>query len=154
MNPTPFSNNSASTSGDYLLEIMDVNDKDSPDSKDAVERVRILFTGNDGTEYLIDRIDVIPKPEGSGDHTFFGGVGLNKVMHGNTGIGTGLVPKVLSSVSTLTGELQRVLLSMGAVNTLKTENEYHVYYCKKIQEGKHHIVVVNVIRTRHYSLSI
>ena len=99
LNPTPFSNNTFTTTGEYLLQVKDVNEKDSPDSEDAVERVYIRFIANDGREFLIDKIDVIHKPEGSGDHTFFGGVGLNKIMHGNTGIGTGLVPKLLSYIT-------------------------------------------------------
>jgi hypothetical protein len=32
------------------------------------------------------------KPEDPGNHNFFGGVGLNELMHGNTGIGTNLMP--------------------------------------------------------------
>ncbi|MCF7805336.1 MAG: hypothetical protein K9N46_09215 [Candidatus Marinimicrobia bacterium] len=99
MDPTPFSNNTAETTGSYSLTVADRNAEDSQDSEDAVTSVDIRFTGNDGQAYKIDQIDVIHKPAGAGDHTFFGGVGFNKVMHGNTGIGNSLMPKMLSYIT-------------------------------------------------------
>ncbi len=99
MNPTPFSNNIKLTTGDYNLVVEDNTDTDSPESTDAVISVNIKFTANNGRHFKIDRINVIHKPEGAGDHTFFGGVGLNKVMHGNTGIGTPLMPKMLAYIT-------------------------------------------------------
>ncbi|MFW6101314.1 MAG: hypothetical protein ACOC90_07995 [Bacteroidota bacterium] len=39
-------------------------------------------------------IDIIHKRGGSGDHTFFGGVEYSETMYGNTGIGTGLMPRL------------------------------------------------------------
>ena len=99
MDPTPFSNNTAETTGSYSLTVSDTNAEDSQSSEDAVTSVDIRFTGSDGQAYKIDRIDVIHKPAGAGDHTFYGGVGFNKVMHGNTGIGTPLMPKMLSYIT-------------------------------------------------------
>jgi len=99
MDPTPFSNNTAETTGSYSLTVSDQNAEDSRNSADAVTSVDILFTGDDGQKYKIDQIDVIHKPAGSGDHTFFGGVGYNKIMHGNTGIGNPLMPKMLSYIT-------------------------------------------------------
>jgi len=99
MNPTPFSNNTEETSGSYSFTVEDRNDTDGVESEDAVRNVDIQFAGNDGRTYQIDEIDIIHKPRGAGDHTFFGGVGLNKVMHGNTGIGTSLMPKLLSYIT-------------------------------------------------------
>ncbi|AVR45088.1 hypothetical protein C7S20_07290 [Christiangramia fulva] len=99
MSPTPFSNNINMTSGSYFYEVSNMTPEDSEDSKDAVKSVNIEFTGNDGTTFLIDEIRVIHKPLGTGDHTFFGGVGQNKVMHGNTGIGTPFMPKLLSYIT-------------------------------------------------------
>ncbi|MEF8846527.1 MAG: hypothetical protein V5A59_13710 [Bacteroidales bacterium] len=96
---TPFSNNIHQTGGSYEFGVVDVNETDAVDSKDSVKNVDIRFTGNDGRKYAIDQINVIHKPEGSGDHTFFGGVGLNKVMHGNTGIGEDLMPRLLSYIT-------------------------------------------------------
>jgi hypothetical protein len=99
MSPTPFSNNVSMSNGSYSVTVNDVSENDSQSSEDAVTSVEIRFTGSDGTQYLIDGINIIHKPEGAGDHTFFGGVGLNKLMHGNTGIGTNLMPKMLSYIT-------------------------------------------------------
>jgi len=99
MNPTPFSNNTNTTTGSYLYQVIDQTQDDSENSQDAIASVNFNFSGNNGTTYLIDEIRVIHKPLGSGDHTFFGGVGLNKVMHGNTGIGNPLMPKLLSYIT-------------------------------------------------------
>ena len=99
MNPTPFSDNINMTSGSYTLEVSDVDEEDSPTSADAASNVSIMFTGDDGRRYKISNINIIHKENGAGDHTFFGGVGRNKVMHGNTGIGTGLMPKMLAYIT-------------------------------------------------------
>jgi hypothetical protein len=99
MNPTPFSNNTNTTTGSYHYQVIDQTPDDSENSQDAVTSVNISFIGNNGTTYLIDEIRIIHKPLGAGDHTFFGGVGLNKVMHGNTGIGNPLMPKLLSYIT-------------------------------------------------------
>ncbi len=99
MMTTPFSNNIKKTTGSYKLMVNDDVDTDSPGSTDAVSFVNIEFTGNDGKRFKIDQINIIHKPNGAGDHTFFGGVGLNKMMHGNTGIGTGMMPKMLAYIT-------------------------------------------------------
>lgn len=98
-NPTPFSNNISMSDGSYSVTVSDVSENDSQASEDAVTSIEIRFTGNDGRNYLIDQVQAIHKPQGAGDHTFFGGVGLNKQMHGDTGIGTGLMPKMLSYIT-------------------------------------------------------
>ena len=61
---------------------------------------------------------------------------------------SGTSVKRRTQVSSIANKKLKGLLSMGAVNTLKTENEYHVYYRKKITEGKHHMVVLNAIRNK------
>tara|TARA_R110001583_G_scaffold114876_1_gene265295 strand:- start:564 stop:1991 length:1428 start_codon:yes stop_codon:yes gene_type:complete len=99
MSPTPFSDNIQSTEGAYEIEIDDVVDVDATTSTDAVKSVNITFTANDGKKFKIDQINIIHKPEGTGDHSFFGGVGLNKMMHGDTGIGTALMPKMLAYIT-------------------------------------------------------
>ena len=53
-----------------------------------------------------------------------------------------------TKVSSIANKKLKALLSMGAVNTLRTENEYHVYYRRKTKEGKHHMVVINAIRNK------
>ena len=99
MSPTPFSDNIQKTEGTYELKVSDNVDADSPNSTDAVTDVNIMFTAYNGKKFKIDEIRIIHKPDGAGDHTFFGGVGLNKMMHGNTGIGTGLMPKMLAYIT-------------------------------------------------------
>jgi hypothetical protein len=99
MSPTPFSDNISSTPGSYSVNVNDASENDSPSSGDEVTSIEIRFSGSNGTKYLIDNVNVIHKEEGSGDHPFFGGVGLNKTMHGDTGIGTNLMPKMLSYIT-------------------------------------------------------
>jgi regulator of extracellular matrix RemA (YlzA/DUF370 family) len=99
MSPTPFSDNIQSTEGAYEIEVDDVVDVDATTSTDAVKSVNITFTANDGKKFKIDQINIIHKPEGACDHSFFGGVGLNKMMHGDTGIGTALMPKMLAYIT-------------------------------------------------------
>ncbi len=99
MNPTPFSDNINISTGSYNLLVADVDANDSPDSKDSVANVNILFTGNNGMQYKIDKIMIIHKPEEVGAHSFFGGIALNKIMHGNTEIGTELMPKMMAYIT-------------------------------------------------------
>ncbi|MGI9174646.1 MAG: hypothetical protein ACR2GR_04955, partial [Rhodothermales bacterium] len=99
LSPTPFSNNVSATTGSYAYAVRDVTPTDAEDSEDAVTSVDITFQGNDGRTYQIDQIEVIHKAAGTGEHPFFGGVGLNKVIHGDTGIGTPLEPKLLAYVA-------------------------------------------------------
>ncbi len=99
MNPTPFSDNIEMTEGTFELVVEDNVDTDSPGSTDAVTAVNIEFTANDGQKFKIDQINIIHKPDGAGDHTFYGGVGLNKMMHGDTGIGTNMMPKMLAYIT-------------------------------------------------------
>lgn len=99
MNPTPFSNNTQSTTGSYSFVVEDLVDVDSQSSTDSIVSVNIKFTANDGKMFKIDKINIIHKPDGMGDHTFYGGVGINKTMHGTTGIGVGLMPKMLAYIT-------------------------------------------------------
>jgi hypothetical protein len=99
MDPTPFSDNITMTEGSYQLQVKDMVDVDSQSSTDEVSSVMIEFTANNGQRLKIDQINIIHKPDGAGDHTFYGGVGLNKMMHGNTGIGTGMMPKMLAYIT-------------------------------------------------------
>ncbi|NOX17805.1 MAG: hypothetical protein GXO87_05925 [Chlorobi bacterium] len=99
MNPTPFSNSVQMTDGSYEIVVEDNVDVDSQNSTDAVSSVNFEFTANDGKRFKVDQINIIHKPDGMGDHTFYGGVGLNKMMHGDTKIGTGLMPKMLSYIT-------------------------------------------------------
>jgi hypothetical protein len=99
MSPTPFSNKVAFGSGSYSFKAIDNTAEDSEDSEDMVENVNIKYQRPNGEMFMIDKIQIIHKANGTGDHTFFGGVGINKEMHGNTGIGNGLMPKMLSYIT-------------------------------------------------------
>ncbi len=99
MDPTPFSNNISIAAGNYEISVVDVDSVDSPQSMDSVAYVNINFERPNGDKFMIDKIMIIHKPDGAGDHTFYGGVGFNKLMHGNTGIGTNLMPKLTSYVT-------------------------------------------------------
>ncbi len=114
MNPTPFSNNTAQAAGSYSLTVSDVDADDSESSADAITNVEIRFTGNDGTKFLIDKITAIHKAQGTGDHSFFGGVGSNVTMHGDTAVGTPLMPKMLAYI-TLWGVADLKNADTGAV---------------------------------------
>ena len=131
MSPTPFSDNIKMTTGSYELTIEDNVDVDSQNSTDAVTAVNIEFTANDGKRFKIDKIDIIHKPDGMGDHTFFGGVGVNKMMHGNTGIGVGLMPKMLAYI-TLWGKVDLKDANTGEV--VASDRIVHIMVASKVRD--------------------
>ncbi len=131
MNPTPFSDNINTTEGSYTLKVSDTDAGDSPNSQDAATEVSIMFTGNNGTKYKIDNINIIHKENGTGDHTFYGGVGLNKMMHGNTSIGNNLMPKMLAYI-TLWGLADLKDANTGAV--LATNRVIHVMTATNVRD--------------------
>lgn len=132
MNPTPFSNKIKMTSGSYNLVVADNVDVDSQNSTDAASSVNIEFTANDGKRFKIDKINIIHKPDGAGDHTFFGGVGLNKIMHGNTGIGTNLMPKMLAYI-TLWGLVDLKDATTG--NVVASNRIVHIMVASRVRTG-------------------
>ncbi len=137
MSPTPFSDNTKMSEGSYEINVVDNVDVDATSSTDAVSSVNIMFTANDGKKFKIDQIKVIHKPEGMGDHTFFGGVGLNKMMHGNTGIGTGLMPKMLAYIT------------LWGITDLKDAESGEVVAANRIV----HIMVASKVRDDEMQLS-
>jgi len=130
MNPTPFSDNIQMTDGSYEFVIVDDVDVDSTNSTDAVTSVNIEFTANDGKRFKIDQINIIHKPDGMGDHTFYGGVGLNKMMHGNTGIGIGLMPQMLAYI-TLWGKTDLKDAATGEV--VASDRIVHIMVASKVR---------------------
>lgn len=130
MSPTPFSDNIQMTTGTYELVVIDNVDVDSPNSTDAVSSVNIEFTANDGKRFKIDQINIIHKPDGMGDHTFFGGVGLNKMMHGNTGIGIGLMPQMLAYI-TLWGKTDLKDAATGEI--VASDRIVHIMVASKVR---------------------
>jgi transposase len=51
-------------------------------------------------------------------------------------------------VSSFANKRLKGLLTIGAVNTLKKDNEYHRFYVRKIKQGKHHMVALNAVRNK------
>jgi hypothetical protein len=99
MSPTPFSNKVAFGAGSYAFNVIDNSEEDSENSEDLIKNVTIKYQRPNGEMFMIDEIKIIHKINGSGDHPYFGGVGLDKIMHGNTGIGTNLMPKLTSYIT-------------------------------------------------------
>lgn len=93
--PGPFSNNIKMITGNVTISSDDRTPLDGPGSKDRVA-LRAEFDGPQGQTYLVVMNKVIPKGP---DHNFFGGVGTNMLMHGNTGIGTPLVTTEFSYIT-------------------------------------------------------
>lgn len=151
--PTPFSNNIKFTEGSYSYTVVDGTPQDSKNSKDAVTNVHILFKGNNGQQYLIDHINAIHKEEGSGPHTFFGGVGKNKVIHGNTGVGTNLEPKLLAYIAlwgvadlkdAVTGKVIAANRVIHIMSTTKTRDaSYHLITSRDIDSTDHDIHMIS-----------
>jgi hypothetical protein len=99
LSPTPFSNRVAIASGSYNYIAFDRTAGDSETSKDEVAPFSFRFERAGGEVFAMDALQVIHKAEGTGEHTFFGGVGFDEIIHGNTGIGTPLEPKLLAYVA-------------------------------------------------------
>lgn len=133
---TPFSNNINKTSGEYNYSVTDISNIDSPTSKDSVSSINIRFKTNDGKDYLIENIKVAHKEEGSGEHTYFGGVGLNQIIHGNTMVGTNLEPKLFAYIA------------LWGVTDLKDANSGEVV----AKNRKIHIMTTNKVRTKDLKL--
>ncbi|MDO1451739.1 IS110 family transposase [Rhodocytophaga aerolata] len=53
-----------------------------------------------------------------------------------------------TKVSAIGNRRLKGLLSMGAVNMIRTDTEYRRFYKRRIKEGKHHMVVLNTIRNK------
>lgn len=93
--PTPFSDSWSPVSGDYQLVARDATFTDDPNSQDSVS-FTATFASPAGDSYEVTVNQIIPVGP---DHTFFGGVGINIVHHGTTGIGTKLMPTVFTYVA-------------------------------------------------------
>ncbi len=146
---TPFSNNIQKTSGSYEFTVADLSETDATDSRDSTRNVDIQFTGNDGRNYEIDEINIIHKPQGAGDHTFFGGVGLNKVMHGNTGIGEDLMPKLLSYI-TLWGKTDLKDASTGEV--VAEDRLIHIMTTTNVRDENLNLITSTKVDSSDYNI--
>jgi len=85
---TPFSNWLVDGRGSVRMTVIDRTANDAARTKDKVE-FEAEFTLPDGVPYRV----VVNKPLAHGkDHPMLGGVGTNMIIHGQTGIGTALMP--------------------------------------------------------------
>ena len=91
--PGPFSDNWAQVSGGSWIRVTDRTAVAGPSTEDRI-RGEFRFTSPDGEhDYRLVMRRTLSQ---LGDHENFGGVGLNVVQHGRTGIGTKLMPQVFA----------------------------------------------------------
>ncbi len=88
--PTPFSDRYAEVTGRFELEVTDATLNDEVESMDRAG-FSATFSGPDGLERSVTLLYLVPVGP---DHPFFGGVATNVIMHGGTGIGSKLMPRV------------------------------------------------------------
>ncbi|MFV2014937.1 MAG: hypothetical protein ACC656_05895, partial [Candidatus Heimdallarchaeota archaeon] len=93
---TPFSNKTKPITGNLSLSVKDVTEMDSMTSLDEAS-FNANFTDPMGkNQYQVVLKQLLPVGP---DHNFFGGVGINTYMHGETEIGTPLMPASVSFVT-------------------------------------------------------
>ncbi|NHZ70091.1 MAG: hypothetical protein GWP18_00440 [Proteobacteria bacterium] len=92
---TPFSNKWKSISGEAEVEVKDVTSVSGPSTKDKID-AEFEFTSPGGD---INYRLVVKKALPEIDHENFGGVGVNALQHGATGIGTPLMPQLMSFIA-------------------------------------------------------
>jgi len=93
--PTPFSNNWMPIAGQAKVKVRDITAVSGPTTRDQVDAV-FKFTSPGGqNSYRLVVKKAIPEV----DHENFGGVGINALQHGATGIGTPLMPQLMSYIA-------------------------------------------------------
>ena len=148
--PTPFSDNFQYVSGSFELEVTDATLMDSPDSDDGAS-FAATFTGPDGRERTVELLHLLPVGR---EHTFFGGVATNVIIHGQTGIGSKLMPMVPTYVAFWgVGELSvegEVVASNRVIHGMLTadvrNDDYQLVFNDGVEdEGMHfHLLLPNV----------
>jgi hypothetical protein len=94
--PTPFSNNWAPITGKAKVKVTDITSVSGSTTKDKINAT-FEFTSPDGAiEYKVVVKKALPEIP---DHENFGGVGINALQHGATGIGTALMPQLMSFIA-------------------------------------------------------
>jgi hypothetical protein len=94
--PTPFSDNSAAIEGRAEVKVEDVTSVSGATTRDEID-AEFEFTSPDGEiNYTVIVKDALPEIP---DHENFGGVGVNALQHGATGIGTPLMPQVMAFIA-------------------------------------------------------
>jgi len=93
--PTPFSNNWAPVSGEAKVKVTNVTSVSGPSTLDRID-AEFEFTSPAGDEYKVVITGALPEIPG---HENFGGVGVNALQHGATGIGTPLMPQLMAFIA-------------------------------------------------------
>ncbi len=94
--PTPFSDKSAPITGRARVRVKDVTSVAGSTTRDKIN-AKFEFTSPDGKiEYKVVVKNALPEIP---DHENFGGVGVNALQHGATGIGTPLMPQLMAFVA-------------------------------------------------------
>jgi len=94
--PTPFSDKSAPIEGHASVKVKDVTSVAGATTQDKINAT-FEFTSPDGTiNYKVVVKDALPEIP---DHENFGGVGVNALQHGATGIGTPLMPQLMAFIA-------------------------------------------------------
>lgn len=94
--PGPFGDAAMPITGSAKVNVKDLTSVSGPTTQDEV-KADFRFTSPDGLHdyrVVVDR--ALPELP---DHENFGGVGINVVQHGRTGIGTALMPQVMAYVT-------------------------------------------------------
>ncbi|GMR01995.1 MAG: hypothetical protein BMS9Abin20_0320 [Acidimicrobiia bacterium] len=92
---TPFSNKWAPITGEAKVKVTDVTAVSQSSTQDQIN-AEFKFTSPDGkNSYRL----VVKKALPEVDHENFGGVGVNVLQHGATGIGTPLMPQLMAFIA-------------------------------------------------------
>jgi len=93
--PTPFSNNWAQVTGAARVKVRDVTSVSGSTTRDTIDAT-FEFTSPAGDDYKVVVKKALPEIPG---HENFGGVGINVLQHGATGIGTPLMPQLMAYIA-------------------------------------------------------
>ncbi len=143
--PGPFSDTWAPSSGSAKVKVRDVTSVSGPTTEDEISAT-FEFTSPDGKhryKVVVDR--ALPR---LADHENFGGVGLNIVQHGRTGIGTALFPQVMAFITFwgvadfyVDGELvadNRFVHFMLSERSRDLDGDYHLAFDDEIDHDSMH----------------
>jgi len=93
--PTPFSDNWAQVEGEARVKVTNVTSVAGSTTQDHID-ADFEFTSPAGDRYKVVIKNALPEIPG---HENFGGVGVNALQHGATGIGTPLMPQLMAFIA-------------------------------------------------------
>lgn len=144
--PGPFGDKAMPITGSAKVKVTDITSVGGPTTEDEI-RATFEFTSPDGKHtYRVVVENALPQLP---DHENFGGVGLNVVQHGRTGIGTALMPQVMAFVTFwgaadfyVDGELQegapRFVHFMLTERTRNPEGDYSLAFDDQVDPDSMH----------------